>query len=52
MKKAALTVGRAAAERLGGGRPSAIRALAAAAVAGGATATLTYRILRNGQEES
>ena len=28
MKKAALTVGRAAAERLGGGRPSAIRALA------------------------
>jgi hypothetical protein len=46
MKTAAITVGRAAVERLSGGRPSSMRALAAAAVTGGATATLTYRLLR------
>jgi len=47
MKTAALTVGRAAVERLTGGRPSAMRALAAATLTGGATATLTYRLLRS-----
>ena len=37
---------RAVAERLGGGRPSPARALAAAAVAGVAAAGVTYRVLR------
>jgi hypothetical protein len=46
MKTAAITVGRAVVERLSGSRPSSIRALAAAAVTGGATATVTYRLLR------
>jgi hypothetical protein len=52
VKTAVITVGRAAAERLAGGRPSTLRALAAAAITGGATATLTYRLLRNSSEES
>jgi len=52
MKTAIITVGRAAAERVAGGRPSALRALAAAAVTGGATATLTYRLLRSESDES
>jgi hypothetical protein len=47
MKTAVITVGRAAVERLSGGRPSAFRAVAAAAVTGGATAALTYRLLRS-----
>jgi hypothetical protein len=48
MKKALFAVGRATAEKVSGQRPSAFRALAAAAVTGGATATLTYRLLRSG----
>jgi hypothetical protein len=51
MKTAVITVGRAAAERLAGGRPSALRAFAAAAVAGSATAALTYRLLRAVDDE-
>lgn len=51
MKTAALTVGRAAVERLAGGRPSAFRALAAATLAGGATAAITYRALRSRDDE-
>jgi hypothetical protein len=47
MKTAALSVGRAAVERLTGDRPSAFRAFAAAALTGGATATITYRLLRS-----
>jgi hypothetical protein len=51
MKTAAITVGRAAIERLSGGRPSALRAFAAATLTGGATATLTYKLLRKADEE-
>ena len=46
MKTAVMSVGRAVAERLTGGGPSALRAFAAATLTGGATATLTYRLLR------
>jgi len=51
MKTAALSVGRAAAERFSGGHPSAMRAIAAATLAGGATATLTYRLLRSNSDD-
>lgn len=47
MRAAAFSVGRAAVERIAGERPSSIRALAAAALTGAATATLTYRLLRS-----
>lgn len=40
---AASTVGNAVGERVAGGRPGALRAFAAAAVVGAATAVLTYR---------
>jgi hypothetical protein len=46
VKTAAITVGRAAVERLTGDRPSAMRAMAAATITGGATAVMTYRVLR------
>jgi hypothetical protein len=39
-------VKRAAAERASGGRPAMLRAMAAATVAGGAVAVITYRLLR------
>lgn len=51
MKTAAISLGRAAAERLSGGRPSALRAAAAATLTGGATAALTYRLLRHQDED-
>ena len=51
VKTAAITVGRAAVERLSGDRPSTFRALAAATITGGATAALTYRLLRSKSEE-
>jgi|tagenome__1003787_1003787.scaffolds.fasta_scaffold20414889_2 hypothetical protein len=38
---------RVASERLSGGRPSPVRALAAATVAGAAAAVVTYRALRS-----
>jgi hypothetical protein len=41
------TVGKAATERLLGAGPGPVRALIAAAVTGGATAVLTYRLLRS-----
>jgi hypothetical protein len=41
------TVGKAAAERITGLGPGPIRAFAAAAFTGTATAVLTYRVLRN-----
>jgi hypothetical protein len=50
VKTAALSFGRAAAERISGHRPSAMRALAAATLTGGATATLTYRLLRSKED--
>lgn len=51
LKTAAISVGRAAVERLSGGRPSALRALTAATLTGGATAALTYRLLRHRSED-
>jgi hypothetical protein len=39
-------VKRVVAERMGGKRPSPVRAMVAAAAAGAATAALTYRALR------
>jgi hypothetical protein len=42
------TVGKAAAERVMGFGPGRMRAFAAAAVTGTATAVLTYRLLRSG----
>jgi hypothetical protein len=47
MKTAAISVGRAVAERLTGDRPSRFRALAAATLTGGTAAAVTYRLLRN-----
>jgi hypothetical protein len=47
MKTTAISLGRAVAERLSGDRPSALRALAAATLTGGATAAVTYRLLRS-----
>ena len=47
MKTAAFSLGRTAVERLSGNRPSAFRAFAAATLTGGATATITYRLLRH-----
>jgi hypothetical protein len=41
------TVGKAVGERLSGGRPGALRAMAAAAVVGMASAVITYKALRN-----
>jgi hypothetical protein len=41
------TVGKAATERVLGAGPGPVRALIAAAVTGGATAVLTYRLLRS-----
>ncbi|MGH2913763.1 MAG: hypothetical protein ACRDMX_02125 [Solirubrobacteraceae bacterium] len=40
-------LGKAVSERVRGGRPGVLRALTAAAVAGAATAVLTYRLLRS-----
>jgi hypothetical protein len=37
---------RVAAERASGGRPGMLQAMAAATVAGGAVAVITYRLLR------
>jgi hypothetical protein len=51
MKTTAIMLGRTAAERLTGGRPSMLRAVAAATLTGGATATITYRLLRSHEED-
>jgi hypothetical protein len=45
--KAPKSVVQAASERLGGGRPSVMRASVAAAAVGGAVAATVYRALRN-----
>jgi hypothetical protein len=51
MKAAAIkTVGKAAAERLGGGDPGRGRAFVAAAITGAATAVLTYQALRSNSD--
>jgi hypothetical protein len=42
-------LGKAASERLRGGRPGRGRAVAAAVVAGATTAVVTYRLLRSGE---
>jgi hypothetical protein len=41
----------AAAERIGGGRPSRMRALLTATVAAAATGVLVYKLLRSGDQE-
>jgi hypothetical protein len=46
VKTAAISLGRTAVERISGNRPSALRALTAATLTGGATGVLTYRLLR------
>jgi hypothetical protein len=40
-------IGKVAAERVGGNRPSPLRAIAAAAIAGAAVAGITYKVLRS-----
>lgn len=42
------TVGKAASDRISGGRPGPLRAFAAAAVVGIAAGVATYRLLRSG----
>jgi hypothetical protein len=44
------TVGKAAAERVAGLRPGRWRAFVAAAATGAATAVVTYRVLRSGED--
>ena len=48
MSAATRTVGKAVGERLSGNGPGPMRAFVAAAVAGAATAVLTYKALRSG----
>lgn len=49
MKGAAIKqVGKAAGERITGGRPGPARAMVAAAITGTVSAVLTYRLLRSG----
>ena len=50
--KAQGVLGGAVADRLGGDRPGPLRAVAGAAVAGGVTGVVVYRLLRRGEEES
>ena len=51
MKAALLrTIGKAAADRAIGLKPGRARALVAAMATGGATAAITYRLLRSGGE--
>jgi hypothetical protein len=45
--KGTKTVARAVSERLGGGRPTRVRASLTAAAVGGAVAATVYRVLRN-----
>ncbi|MDQ6834567.1 MAG: hypothetical protein M3016_00080 [Actinomycetota bacterium] len=46
MSAAVRTVGKAAGERVAGGKPGPFRAFAAAAVVGAAAAVVTYKALR------
>ena len=51
MKGAAIrTLGTTVAERVAGGRPGRVRAIAAAAFAGAAAAAATYKLLRSGED--
>ena len=45
------TVGKAFTDRAMGNGPGPFRALVAAAITGGATAALTYKLLRSGGED-
>jgi hypothetical protein len=49
--KARGVMGGAVADRLGGQRPSVVRAAAGAAVAGGLTGVFVYRLLRKDDDE-
>jgi hypothetical protein len=50
-QKARDVMGGAVGERLRGGRPGALRAAAGAAVAGGVTGVVVFRLLRGTHEE-
>ena len=50
-EKARSVVGSAAGQRLSGERPGALRAAAGAAVAGGMTGVVVYRLLRRTGDE-
>ena len=50
--KARGVLGGAVTDRIAGARPGALRAAAGAAVAGGITSVVVYRLLRNGGEDS
>ena len=49
--KAQDVLGGAVAERLGGERPGALRAAAGAAVAGGVTSVVVFRLLRKSEDQ-
>lgn len=44
-------LGSAVADRLGGERPGAVRAAAGAAIAGGVTSVVVFRLLRRGVDQ-
>jgi hypothetical protein len=50
-EKAQAVLGGATAERLSGGRPGAFKAAASAAVAGGVTSVVVFRLLRHAAED-
>jgi hypothetical protein len=49
--KARDVMGGAVGDRLGGERPGVVRAAASAAVAGGVTSVVVYRLLRRGMDD-
>jgi len=51
-EKARDVMGGAVGEKLSGDRPGAVRAAASAAVAGGVTSVVVYRLLRSGHNEN
>ena len=50
-EKARDVMGGTVADRLGGERPGALRAAAGAAVAGGVTSVVVFRLLRSGADQ-
>ncbi len=50
--KAQGALGGAAAQRLGGEKPGVLRAATGAAMAGGLTSVVVFRLLRKGDDES
>lgn len=50
-EKARGVLGGAVTDRIAGTRPGAVRAAAGAAVAGGITSVVVYRLLRHGEDD-